>query len=123
MFSDMREYIKQVEKLEEIKIIQGADWDLEIGTITEIMAKPGAPLLLFDNIKGYPSGYRVVTNLAASHQRVCLLLGIQGEESPLGLVKAWREKTKQGFKPIPPVEVKTGPVKENIFRGNDIDLF
>ncbi len=123
MFNDLREYIKQVEELGELKVFEGADWDLEVGTITELMIKPDAPLLLFDKIKGYPEGYRVVTNLAASHRRVALFLGLPQEESPMGLVRAWREKTKGGFKPVPPVEVKTGPVKENVHTGNDVDLF
>ena len=123
MYNDLREYIKQVEELGELKVIEGADWDLEVGTITELMIKPDAPLLLFDKIKGYPEGYRVVTNLAASHRRVALLLGLPQEESPMGLVRAWREKTKGGFKPVPPIEVKTGPVRENVHTGNDVDLF
>ncbi len=123
MYNDMREFIKQAEELGELKVIEGADWDLEIGTITEIMAKPGTPLLLFDKIKGYPAGYRVITNMAASHRRVALLLGLPEGEKPMELVRAWREKTKGGFKPVPPIEVKTGPVKENVYTGSDVDLF
>ena len=123
MFKDLREYIKQAEEWRELKVIEGADWDLEIGTITEMMAKPGTPLLLFDKIKGYPAGYRVATNLAASHRRVSLLLGLPQQEKPMELVKAWREKSKGGFRPVPPVEVKTGPVEENVHTGEDIDLY
>jgi len=123
MYNDLREYIKQADELGECKLIEGADWDLEIGTIAELIAKPGAPMLLFDKIKGYPAGYRVATNLVTSQRRVCLLWGLPDEETPTGLIKAWREKTKGGFKPVPPVEVETGPVKENIFIGDDVDLF
>lgn len=123
MFDDLRDYIKQAEELGECKLIEGADWDLEIGTITELMAKPNTPLLLFDKIKGYESGYRVVTNMAASDRRVCLLLGVPEGKKGMQLVKAWRDKTKREFKPVPPVEVETGPVKENIHVGNDVNLF
>jgi 4-hydroxy-3-polyprenylbenzoate decarboxylase len=123
MFKDLREYIKQAEEWRELKVIEGADWDLEIGTITEMMAKPGTPLLLFDKIKGYPAGYRVATNLAASHRRVSLLLGLPQQEKPMELVKAWREKSKGSFTPVPPVEVKTGPVEENVHTSEDIDLY
>ena len=63
MFNDLREYLEQAEALGELKTIEGADWELEIGTLTEIMAKPNTPALLFDKIKGYDAGYRVVTNL------------------------------------------------------------
>lgn len=122
MFNDLREYIDQVEKLGECRVIEGADWDLEIGAITELAARPNTPLLLFDKIKGYEPGYRVVTNMAASNRRVCLLLGLPEAESGMELVRAWRHKTKEGFKPVPPMEVKTGPVKENVLTGRDVDL-
>lgn len=122
MFNDLREYIKKVEEIGELKVIEGADWNLEIGAITEWMAKPDTPLLLFDKIKGYPPGYRIVSNLAASHRRVALLLGLPEGEKPIGLVKAWREKTKGGFKPVPPVKVNAAPFKENVHTGNNVDL-
>ncbi len=123
MYRDLREYIKGAEELGELKIIEGADWDLEVGTITELMTKRDTPLLLFDKIKGYPPGYRIVTNLAATKKRVSLLLGLPEKEKPIDLLKAWREKAKGGFKPVPPVQVKTGPVMENVHTGDDIDLF
>ncbi len=123
MFNDLREYIKQVEELGELKVIEGADWDLEIGAITEWQARPDTPLLLFDKIKGYKAGYRVVTNLAATMRRVAFLLGLPEAEKPMEFVKAWRDKIKTGFEPVPPVEVRTGPVKENIHTGDDVNLF
>jgi 4-hydroxy-3-polyprenylbenzoate decarboxylase len=123
LYNDLREYVKEAEKLGELKVIEGADWDLEVGTITELMAKANTPLLLFDKIKGYPPGYRIVTNLAASKKRVSMFLGLPEKEKPIDYVKAWRERGKGGFKPIPPVQVKTGPVMENVHTGNEIDLF
>ena len=123
MFSDLREYIKQAEELGEYRLIEGADWDLEIGTITELVAKPDTPLLMFDKIKDYKPGYRVATNPLGSYRQVSRLLGLPRNEKGVGLVRAWREKTRGGFKPVPPVDIKTGPVKENIHIGNDVDLF
>jgi UbiD family decarboxylase len=123
VFEDLRQYIEQAKEIGECKLFEGADWDLEIGTITEIMAKPGAPLLLFDKIKGYKAGYQIVTNLAASHRRVCMLLGLPEENTGVRLIQAYMEKIKGGFKPMPPLEVKTGPVKENVHIGQEVDLF
>ena len=52
-FNDLREYFDEVKKLGEFKVIEGADWNLEIGAITELQCQiPDSPLLLFDNIKG-----------------------------------------------------------------------
>ena len=51
-FKDLREFIGRVESLGEMRKIDGADWDLEIGAITEVAASsPGCPMVLFDNIK------------------------------------------------------------------------
>ena len=123
IFKDLREYIQQVGELGEIRVIGGADCDTEIGTIAELMARPNAPMLLFDNIKGYPTGYRVVANLATTLQRFCLYSGLTETNEPMELVREWHARVKKGFKPLPPVEVKTGPVKENVYVGNDVDIF
>ncbi|MFB3885850.1 MAG: UbiD family decarboxylase [Thermodesulfobacteriota bacterium] len=124
MFNDLREYIREVKKVDRCKIFEGADWDLEIGTLTEIEASdPNSPLLIFDQIKGYLPGYRVVTNFIHTPRRFALMTGLPAGATAMDLVKAWRQKVKPGFKPIPPVELKTGPIKENVHLGADIDLF
>jgi len=121
---DLREFIQRVEDLGEYKLIEGADWNLEIGTINAWQTSlPSSPMLLFDKIKGYPSGYRVVSNLFATERRTALALGLPLEAKGMELVKAWRDRLRGGIKLIPPVEVKTGPLKENIQVGDEIDLF
>ncbi len=59
-FRDIREFIDICDQIGEKRVIEGADWDLEIGAITELNAEiEGSPLLLFDKVKGYPAGFRV----------------------------------------------------------------
>jgi len=124
MFSDLREFIKVVEESGDCKVVEGADWDLEMGAITDLMSlSPNPPLLMFDKIKGYEAGYRVASNLFATPRRTALGLGLPLEAKGIELVKALRDKIKGGIKPLPPVEVDTGPVKENILTGDDIDVF
>ncbi|MFC1907015.1 UbiD family decarboxylase [Chloroflexota bacterium] len=126
MFDDLREFIKKTEEIGEYQLVEGADWDLEIGTITEIMASdPDSPLLLFDKVKGYEAGYRVASNIFLNLKRTALGLGIELPAAARGidLVKLYRDKIKDGVKPLPPVYVDTGPVKENILTGEDVDLF
>ncbi|MFC2002624.1 UbiD family decarboxylase, partial [Chloroflexota bacterium] len=84
---------------------------------------PNSPLFIFDKMKGYEAGYRVVTNLFATHRRIALALGLPLEARGIELVRAMRGKTSAGIKLLPPVEVETGPVKENLLTGADIDLF
>ncbi len=123
MFYDLREFIKQVEELGECRVIEGADWDLEIGHITELATSvPEPPLTLFDNIKGYPRGYRVASNVVGSPKRISLFLGLPLDVTGVDQVKAFRDKLG-GFNPILPVEVSTGPIKENVHVGDEVDLY
>ncbi len=124
VFNDLREYINEVKQLGEYKVIDGAEWDLEIGAITKLQNQiPDSPLLLFDNIKGYKPGYQVAANVLNTPRRIALALGLPLETKGIEMVKAWRDRIKGEFKPIPPVEVSTGPVKENIHTGEEVDLF
>ncbi len=67
IYKDLREYIAAVDKLGELRVVNGADWDLEIGAITEVAARASKPkVVLFDNIRGYPKGFRVITNAVCS---------------------------------------------------------
>ncbi len=124
MFNDLREFLKKAEELGQVNRVEGADWDLEIGHITELQQSiPNAPLLLFDKIKGYKAGYRVVTNFLNTELLLNMTQGFPLEARGLEIVKIWREKLKEEVRPVPPVEVKTGPVMENVYMGDDVDLF
>ncbi len=35
-YRDLREYIAAADELGELRVVNGADWDLEIGAITEV---------------------------------------------------------------------------------------
>ena len=123
-FNDLREFIEKADQMGECKIIEGADWETDIGTISELeVEQPSPRLLLFDKIQGYPSGYRVAVNMFATPRRNALALGLPEEATGVELVRALKEKIKTGIKLIPPVEVETGPVKENVLLGEDVDLY
>ena len=68
---DLRDFINQVRDLGELESIEGADWNLEIGAITELKGEREGPALLFDRIKGYPAGYRILSNLFCTPQEIC----------------------------------------------------
>jgi 3-polyprenyl-4-hydroxybenzoate decarboxylase len=61
-YIDLRSFIEQVDRLQALRRIVGADPYLEIGGITEVAAAlPDCPALLFDQIKGFPTGFRIFT--------------------------------------------------------------
>ncbi|MDP2644424.1 MAG: UbiD family decarboxylase, partial [Desulfobacterales bacterium] len=124
-YKDLRDWIKQVDEFGELARIDGADWDLEIGALTEISrnlkGREAVPALLFDSIPGYPAGYRVITSLLFSTRRVALTAGIAPEADTLKFTRALFEKVSRSAA-IPPEFVATGPVLENVQEGGDVDV-
>ena len=120
---DLREFIDRVSKLGELRVIEGANWNLEIGAATYMSATAtNPPALLFDKIEGYPSGFRVLANPYCNEKRMALTLGLPLELSKLGLVGKVRDRLNEPVKLVPPVEVKEGPVMQNVYMGDQVDL-
>ena len=121
-YQDLREWISKAEGLEEVKTLKKCDWNLEIGAITELVARrEDGPAVLFDEIKDYPKGYRVLSNSLSSRKRLALTLDMPAGETKMDFVRLWRERYKK-IKPIPPRFVKDSPLLENVYRDKDIDL-
>lgn len=122
MFDDLREFLKALEERGKLEHIGGADWDLEIGTLNELVSEKQGPGLLFDAVKGYPEGFRIATNLL--HHRIGqkLALGLDEQMSDLEVVRFWKDWMKK-YEPLPPTVVPDGPVFENVLSGDEVDLF
>ena len=124
-YLDLRELIQRFDEMGELARVDGADWNLEIGALSETVAAadPGrAKALLFDNIPGYPEGFRVMSGAANAYKRLAVVLGMPDPENEMDLVKAYRQRAKEEFELMPPVEVPTGPVMENVDRDDEVDL-
>ena len=122
-YRDLREWLDQVNQLGELKTVEGADWDLEIGAIIEMARKESqvAPCLLFDSIKGFAKGLRIVAGQLNSIKRVALTCGMPTDMATMDLVRSMRKKIKD-LKPIAPREVKEGPFMENVWEEKDVDV-
>jgi len=121
---DLRSWIDEVEKLGELARINGADWDVEIGAITELGHHRGekSKAILFDQIKGYPEGYRVLSNTLNTVKRIATTLHMDTNYARLDFIKdIKRHITEVNY--IKPEVVKDGPVMENVFEGKDIDMW
>lgn len=125
--TDLREWLSAVEKLGELTVIEGADWDAEIGCIASLNAqKDDSSALIFDNIKDYPQGLRVLTSSLTKPSRIALSLGFPADYSISRLSQALREGLQEWYDAwpdYPPEVVESGTVSENIKTGNDINLF
>jgi UbiD family decarboxylase len=124
---DLRAWLREARALGEVKDVNGADWNLELGAISELNVKKEAPPeLLFDEIAGYPKGFRVLTCSNSSPARLSSILRLGIETTHHGLVQKLRGKPASWQAEAPkydPVYVEKGPVLENIGGDGNVDLY
>src|SRR5256885_9329473 len=90
-FADLREYIAWIEARGELRRLSGAHWNLEIGVLTEQLArKDGAPAVLFTDVPDSPSEYGLLVNALASPRRGAPLLGLPQDSTGIQLLNGWR---------------------------------
>jgi len=124
-FNDMHEWVEQADKIGELKVIEGADPNLEVGTMVQINGKNEGPALLFNKLKGYREGFRIITNSMANIRTVNLTFGLPIENSIRETVEALRIKAGEwssGAKDFPYEVVHSGPVLENVETAAEVDL-
>jgi UbiD family decarboxylase len=120
---DLREWLQAVEELGQLERISGAHWDLEIGALTEIILErlSSPPAVLFDAVPGYEPNRRVLVNMLENLERTALTLNLPIDLKTIPLIDALRAKLRV-HQPIKPKIVSTGPVFDNVERGDQIDL-
>jgi len=116
---DLRQWIQMAEEKGELKRVKAeVDWDLELSHIAKLNEEKGGPALLFEKVKGYETP--VLTSACTTTRRLALIVGAPLESTLVDLMRLWVEKNQQK---IPPKWVDTGPCKENIMRGSEVDLY
>lgn len=122
VFSDLRAYLQKVDEIGELGHVRGADPEVEIGSITEITAwTPEHPMFLFDDIAGVRPGFRIAVHSFDSYRRMQLLYGFPDGATPKELVRWWKGRLGE-YVPVPPIEVCSGPVMDNVMEGDGVDL-
>jgi UbiD family decarboxylase len=120
--NDLREWMKLVEEAGELKVVEGATWEEDIGMATELLNHAGqAPAVVFDSVPGYPKGYRVLTNALLSNNRLAITFGLPLNMSKFALSTELYKRT-QGQEPLPHVYVDKGPIMENVLEGDAVDV-
>lgn len=116
MQEPLRDALRRFEASGELLRIRGADWKLEMGTLAEIVYRQeGPPAILFEDIAGYPKGFRALSGATNSARRLAIVLGFPEPSHPLDVVRAYRDRMKT-HKPLPPRTVEEGPVLQNVIR-------
>ncbi|MGH6674356.1 MAG: UbiD family decarboxylase domain-containing protein, partial [Xanthobacteraceae bacterium] len=120
---DLRAWIAKLRAAGEVQDIAGAEREKEIGGIVDIYQRRiGNKAVLFDDVPGFPRGFRILANILTSVRRINITLGLDPDASAVELVHYWRRYMKEAHA-IAPVTVKTGPLLENVHTGKDIDIF
>lgn len=126
IWQDMREWLKAAEAMGEVKVLEGADLNLELSGIAQINARNQGPALLFERLKGREnSGFRVLVNSVGNAKLFNLTFGgdtsfsIQETiENLRGKPNRWVEDTEK----YPVKFVESGHVMENVETDDKVDL-
>ena len=114
MPKDLRSYLAQQEAAGKLfKIIKEVDPRKEISALS--CQVPQEMTTFFEKLKGFP-GWRACIGTLDTRAQVAQVLGIPLEK----LLPAYAEITNR--EPIPYKVVSDGPVKERIFKGDEVDL-
>ena len=70
--TDMRSFIERLDEMGEVKRIEGADLDTDVGALTEHMGDIESSALLFDGFAGFPKGFRIISNLFRTCRRTAV---------------------------------------------------
>lgn len=120
---DTREWIERVRAIDGLRDVHGVDWQAGIGEVTEMLDHAeGSPCVLFDDVPGYPTGHRVIVNCNGTPARQAVTLNLPPEQGTHdGLFAFWRS-VLDGFQPVDPIDVESGPIFENVLEGDAVDL-
>lgn len=111
---DLRVFIQRAEAEGELCRIKQADPNLEIGTLYELSQEGKyPPALLFEAMNGCDPAFRILCNIRNAH----FVVG----DLTLDTLKAYRDRPKEKKQPIPAREVESGPLFENVVRGDAVD--
>src|SRR3954464_8714333 len=88
-YDGFRGFLEDCRRIGEVVDIEGADWDLEIGTLTEAAAEllTNPATQMFDTSKGCPPGFRMASLAMASPRRVALIVVLPTDRPKLELVR------------------------------------
>lgn len=118
---DLRGFISYFERHypdDLLRVTEEVDPIFEVTAILNKLEKQSKfPMVIFENVKG--SKIPLVANTHAAFHRNAIAIGLDWNAGPREFTAEYARREAQ---PIPPVVVRTGPCKEIILKGADVDL-
>lgn len=114
-FKDLREFLDYLKERRDLFVVdREVPTEYEIAAFSRKTSDLDGPALLFTNVKGYEMP--VLGGLYGARRRIAQALGLNEDN----LLQEYIKKEKQLLEPK---LVADGPVKEVVWKGDDIDLF
>ncbi len=135
MYTDLHSFIADLEKRGElIRIKEPVSHDLEITEIADRLVKKNGPALLFENVIG--KQFPLVIGLYGTRKRMALALGVEELDDIADRIRGLLDVKLGGgliglasnlpklkeLASLPPKRVRSGPVQEVVWRGDEVDL-
>jgi UbiD family decarboxylase len=122
VYNDLREWLSEAQRLNEVRTVSGASWQEDIGLVAEaILRADNGPCVVFEDVQGCQKGFRLLLNMFAGTRRN-MTLGFPDHLTKWELSDAYREAFLTKPKVIPHEIVEHGPIFENILIGDAIDI-
>ncbi len=98
LYDDLREWIVEADKLGELVRANGYSWQEDIGMAAELLQHDAkAPVALFDDIPGYPKGFRVLTNFFGG-RRQNMTLGLPPDLNKIELSEGFPRRLPEDLR-------------------------
>ena len=121
---DLRGWISKAKTGGLLKVVEGVEPD-EIGVMTEVNARNRGPALVFDSVRGFRKGFRVLTGAVNNASLFALTLGLKESVDTRHMIEWLRDKParwQEESKNYPPVFVDEAPILQNVKSGDQVDL-
>ena len=121
-----REYLAHLKRYALLtEVTAEVDWNLEVAAIAAMMYRLEGPAVHFKKVKDYSPKYSLISGLYSgtrkkSWKKMAVALGLSPEISGNKWLEEFARRLSQ---PIKPILVSTGPCKEEIHTGEDVDIF
>ncbi|MFO1376323.1 MAG: UbiD family decarboxylase [Steroidobacteraceae bacterium] len=123
--NDLRDYLARLDHAGQFRRYDAAiDTRFEVGAVAQRIAEKGGPAIQFNGLKGGVAGVSLVgaTMNRASRSIWAKVAHVLELDPSIRHAALLEEVVRRIESPVKPMQVRSGPCKRNVLRGDEIDL-